>query len=602
MQINLIYDSSTANAPAAFFTAMTYCVQYLDSLITNNITVNIDVGWGEVAGQSLPAGNLGEGGAEGMIMSYAQVQSALLAHSNSAADATAYANLPSADISNGAGFFVSETQAKAWGLVSATGTEVDGVVGFSSSVAFNFSSTNQSVAGEYNFIGDALHELTHALGRESGLNPGSPVTVMDLFQYASPGVIQTHAGGASYFSINGGATNLGAFDTTSDLSDWSTTAPNDSFDAYSSAGAAYPVSQTDITLLNVLGFQVAAPISAAASGPAVTTVTAATDNSAATVGAGHVVTVTLNANEAVNVSGTPTLQLSDNQVATYASGSGTDALTFYYVVQPGDSTSDLHVTGLNLSSGATITDGSGNNLSTGVTADLGIVVNAASTPPATSVQQEVLGLYAALYNRAADAPGLAYWEGVVGATAANAGTTAITTANAELLGQLFVTTESTYFNATYGALNDSQFISALYTNIGGNSGDPSGISYWAGQLATLEAQGASVTTARSEIVGAFVQEFIDYDLSTQPSSLTTAQYQAGVQRQTMFDNKLAVSEMYALFSTQSGGTILDAHTTTDAAFAAATAAIQTVTTNPTTAETAIALILQAVAHNNLLLI
>jgi len=203
---------------------------------------------------------------------------------------------------------------------------------------------------------------------------------------------------------------------------------------------------------------------------------------------------------------------------------------------------------------------------------------------------------------AAGAPGLAYWEGVVGATTANAGTTAITTANAETLGQLFVTTESAYFNATYGALNDSQFISALYTNIGGNSGDPSGISYWAGQLATLEAQGASVTTARSEIVGAFVQEFIDYDLSTQPSSLTTAQYQAGVQRQTMFDNKLAVSEMYALFSTQSGGTILDAHTTTDAAFAAATAAIQTVTTNPTPAETAIALILQAVAHNNLALI
>jgi hypothetical protein len=267
-------------------------------------------------------------------------------------------------------------------------------------------------------------------------------------------------------------------------------------------------------------------------------------------------------------------------------------------VQPGDSTSDLHVTGLNLSSGATITDGSGNNLSTGVTADLGIVVNAASTPPATSVQQEVLGLYAALYNRAADAPGLTYWEGVIG----SAGTTAITTANAEQLGQLFVTTESTYFNATYGSLNDSQFISALYTNIGGNAGDPNGITYWAGQLATLEAQGASVTTARSEIVGAFVQEFIDYDLSTQPPGLTTAQYQAGVQRQTVFDNKLAVSEMYALFSTQSGGTILDAHTTTDAAFAAATAAIQTVTTNPTTAETAIALIQQAVAHNNLLLI
>jgi hypothetical protein len=35
-----------------------------------------------------------------------------------------------------------------------------------------------------------------------------------------------------------------------------------------------------------------------------------------------------------------------------------------------------------------------------------------------------------------------------------------------------------------------------------------GITYWTSQLATLEAQGASVQTARSEIVGAFVQEFI----------------------------------------------------------------------------------------------
>ncbi|MGA8169895.1 MAG: DUF4214 domain-containing protein [Methylocystis sp.] len=328
-------------------------------------------------------------------------------------------------------------------------------------------------------------------------------------------------------------------------------------------------------------------------------VTGATDSGAATVGAGHVIAVTLDTTAGVTVTGTPTLQLSDNQVATYASGSGTDALTFYYVVQPGDNTSDLHVTGLNLPNGATIQDTLGNNLSTNVTADLGIAINANTTPPATSVQQEVLGLYAALYNRAADSPGLAYWESEVGATMATGASTTISTANAELLGQMFVTTQSTYFNATYGALNDSQFISALYTNIGGNAGDPGGITYWTGQLAMLEAQGASVQTARSEVVGAFVQEFIEYDLSTQPSTLTTAQYQAAVQRQTVFDNKLAVSEMYASFSTQSGGTILDAQTTTDAAFAAATRAIQNVTTDPTTAEIAIAHIQAAVANNNL---
>ena len=255
MQINLIYDSSTSSAPAGFFAAMNCAAQYLDSLITNNITVNIDVGWGEVAGQSL-GGSLGEGGPEGNIISYSQLKADLLANSNSAADATAYANLPASDPSNGAGIFVSYAEEKAWGLLSATGSEVDGFVGFSNTGAWNFSTTNQAVAGQYGFLGDALHELTHALGRDSGLNPGSPMTVMDLFQYASPGVIQTQASGASYFSINGGATNLGAFDTTSDAGDWTSATPNDSFDAYSTPGQAFTISPTDITLMNVLGFGV----------------------------------------------------------------------------------------------------------------------------------------------------------------------------------------------------------------------------------------------------------------------------------------------------------------------------------------------------------
>src|SRR5208283_5316089 len=107
----------------------------------------------------------------------------------------------------------------------------DGAVGFNSSTPWNFSTSNQAAAGQFDFVGDALHELTHALGRASGLNAGAPETVMDLFQYASPGVLQTQPGGASYFSIDGGATNLGNFSNTTDLGDWSNTVPNDAFDA-----------------------------------------------------------------------------------------------------------------------------------------------------------------------------------------------------------------------------------------------------------------------------------------------------------------------------------------------------------------------------------
>ena len=112
--------------------------------------------------------------------------------------------------------------------------------------------------------------------------------------------------------------------------------------------------------------------------------------------------------------------------------------------------------------------------------------SSSTTPPPTSVQLEILGLYAALYNRAADFDGYPYWVGVDGqqsdsggVTVANAGTTAVTLNDAGVLGQAFVNTQSTFFNATYGSLTDSQFINALYVNIAGNAGDPGGVSYWA---------------------------------------------------------------------------------------------------------------------------
>ena len=254
------------------------------------------------------------------------------------------------------------------GLVAANGTETDGYVGFSSSTAWNFDPNNQGVAGEYHSIGDALHELTHALGRVSGLNPGWPLTVMDLFQYSSAGTLQTHTGGSSYFSINGGVSNLGDFSSKSDLGDWSSTVPNDSFDAFTPAGAAYTMSQTDITSMNVLGFAVTPQPGA------VMSVTVATDDSASEVGIGHLVTVTLNTLAKETVTGTPTLQLNDGEVATYVGGSGTSALQFGYTIQPGDNIANLQVTGVNLTGGATILNSFDSSLSTNVAAQLGVQV------------------------------------------------------------------------------------------------------------------------------------------------------------------------------------------------------------------------------------
>ncbi len=92
--------------------------------------------------------------------------------------------------------------------------------------------------------------------------------------------------------------------------------------------------------------------------PAVTQATASPGTGTALVG--DTVTLTLGFNEAVTVSGTPTLSLNDGNVATYVSGSGTSALTFRTTVASTDTTtSALAITAVNLPTGASIKDGSG---------------------------------------------------------------------------------------------------------------------------------------------------------------------------------------------------------------------------------------------------
>src|SRR2546423_7898957 len=71
-------------------------------------------------------------------------------------------------------------------------------------------------------------------------------------------------------------------------------------------------------------------------------------NGAGTLAAGSVVTLTVNLSEAVTVvGGTPTLTLNDGGSASYAGGSGSNALTFSYTVAAGQNTSDLAVTAVN---------------------------------------------------------------------------------------------------------------------------------------------------------------------------------------------------------------------------------------------------------------
>jgi hypothetical protein len=99
------------------------------------------------------------------------------------------------------------------------------------------------------------------------------------------------------------------------------------------------------------------------------------------------VTLTVKFSEAVAVAGgIPVLRLNDGGTATYASGSGTNALTFSYVVAAGQNTLDLAVTGLILN-GATIRDGGGNDaiLAGAATNPAGILRIDTTMPTVTNV-------------------------------------------------------------------------------------------------------------------------------------------------------------------------------------------------------------------------
>ena len=114
------------------------------------------------------------------------------------------------------------------------------------------------------------------------------------------------------------------------------------------------------------------------------TVTGISDSPATgDLGAGKTVTLTLGFSSAVTVAGgKPTLTLNDGGTATYASGSGTSALTFTYTVAAGQNTPDLMVTALNLPTGVTITSGvAAANLSIGSVTQSSPQIDTARSPP-----------------------------------------------------------------------------------------------------------------------------------------------------------------------------------------------------------------------------
>lgn len=250
MQILFNYKPSTGSAPAGFRAALSYVAGVLDALITNPITVNINVGWNEIGGVTLGSGDVSEGGPLGGInMSYANLVAALTANARNPAARQELASLPAIAPSQIGSYYIAPAQEKAWGLLSPTATSADGEIGFSSAYSYSFDPNNQSAPGMFGFIGLAEHEIAHALGR---INTDGPLELVD---YAAPGVLATPNTGG-YFSLDGGKTNLGQFAPVGDTADWAPPSTGDAFGYLTYPGTNGVMTPVDKTLLGVLGFNV----------------------------------------------------------------------------------------------------------------------------------------------------------------------------------------------------------------------------------------------------------------------------------------------------------------------------------------------------------
>ncbi len=274
MNINLVWDSSVINAPEGFKTAMQFAATTLDGLITNNITVNINVGYGEYTyfdtrgphtdtlDSTVSEGGIGVGPG----ISYSALVADLQAHATTTTALQAVASLPANDPTlpfhpgSGSSFLITNAQQKAWGLLSPTATGNDGSVGFGAGGSYDFSLTGTPASGKLDFVAVAEHELTHALGRFAGLQQPGPgwYSPLDLFRYQAPGSLELQSGAAAYFSVDGGHTNLSNFATSSDLGDWAgSTSNTDAFNAISFTGQDNGLTAADLASLAAIGFTVA---------------------------------------------------------------------------------------------------------------------------------------------------------------------------------------------------------------------------------------------------------------------------------------------------------------------------------------------------------
>ena len=252
------FDSSiTSDLNAAAIEAtINQALQYYQTNITTPITVGITF-------SEMDSG-LGQSSTYVTSVTYTQYRNALISHASSANDASALLSVPVGPNNpvNGTASVDSSLP-----LLRALGFNAAAPGGNDSTISLNMSlmNINRSLIdpGKYDLMSVVQHETDEVLGLGSDLDSGvtnADIRPEDLFRYASAGTrsFTTSSSATSYFSINGGVTNLVGFNQVgppgdSDYGDWSSSATPHVQDAFGTPGAT-PNIGVEATALDVVGY------------------------------------------------------------------------------------------------------------------------------------------------------------------------------------------------------------------------------------------------------------------------------------------------------------------------------------------------------------
>ena len=461
MQINVTYDSSVANAPAGFKDCVAAACAFFDSTFTAPVTINIQIGYGEIDGGPMDANALGESEHNDAFATYAQLGTAL-SEQGAPGASTLPANEPA-----GRSLSLSSAEGKALGIVAADAAAIDGWIGISSTASFSFDPNNRAVFGEYDLVGTLEHEISEVMGRTSALKYDFFYTPLDLFRYDAPGVLQGGRGGPSYFSVDGGQTSLTDFNnfatgnSKGDLGDWAASAGFDAFRANNSGkGNENDVTPTDVTLMQALGWTTS-PASAAPSGT-IAWSSATSDYTGLPGGHFSVPLPFASSSASLSTAGDGG---SVDMSYSGTSGTGFDTFTNVEFLQFSDKTIFVENTD----------------------------------------NANIARLYQAALGRAPDIPGLSAWENVfteVSAAAKSQGTF-VSLAETPVAGLSSIAagfTNSAEFQQKYGTLTDTAFVTQLYQNVLGRAPDQAGLDSWLNAMHQGDASG-QIYTREMVIVG-----------------------------------------------------------------------------------------------------